>query len=116
MSRDWQTYLADIITACEKVIRFTAGMDREAFLADDRTFHAVIHCLLIVGEAAKHIPDDVRRRMPGIEWRKIAGMRDFLAHVYFAINDKVVWDVVQAGVPELLRALEAFQNEESVDP
>lgn len=116
MSREWEAYLADIATACEKVIRFTAGLDREAFFGDDRTFHAVIHCLLIVGEAAKHIPDDVRRRMPGIEWRKVAGMRDFLAHVYFAINNDIVWDAVETKVPELLRAVEAFQNENSVDP
>ena len=41
MSRDWQAYLADIRTACEKVAEFTAGMDREAFFGDDRTYHAV---------------------------------------------------------------------------
>jgi uncharacterized protein with HEPN domain len=116
MSRNWQTYLADITRACEKVTQFTAGMDREAFFGDDRTFHAVIHCLLIVGEAAKHIPDDVRQRMPDIEWRRIAGMRDFLAHVYFAINNNIVWDVIQTKVPELLRAVEAFEKENSVDP
>ncbi len=116
MSRDWQTYLADIVTACEKVLRFTAGMDRDTFFGDDRTFHAVIHCLLIVGEAAKHIPDDVRQRIPGIEWRKIAGMRDFLGHVYFAINNNIVWDVIETKVPELLRAVETLKNEDSVDP
>jgi uncharacterized protein with HEPN domain len=116
MSRDWQTYLADIATACDKIISFTAGMSREAFFGDDRTFHAVIHCLLIVGEAVKHIPDEVRQRMPDIEWRKITGMRNFLAHVYFAIDDDIIWDVVQVNVPELLRAVEAFKKEDLVDP
>ncbi len=43
MSRDWQAYLADICTACEKVTRFTTGMNREAFFGDDRTYHAVVH-------------------------------------------------------------------------
>jgi uncharacterized protein with HEPN domain len=74
------------------------------------------HCSLIVGEAAKHIPDDVRQRIPGIERRKIAGMRDFLAHVYFAINNNIVWDVIQTKVPELLCTVEAYQNEDSVNP
>jgi uncharacterized protein with HEPN domain len=89
-------------------MQFTTGMDRQAFFADDRTDHAVIHCLLIVGEAAKHMPDDVRRRMLEIEWRKIAGMRDWIAHAYFSINSDILWSVIETKVPELSRALEAF--------
>ena len=108
MSRDWRSYLADIRTGCEKVLAFTAGMDRPTFFADDRTYHAVVHCLLIVGEAAKHIPEDVRQRMPEIEWRKIAGMRDWMAHAYFSISDDILWSVVETKAPELLRAIEDF--------
>jgi uncharacterized protein with HEPN domain len=111
MSRDWQTYLADIATACEKVTRFTAGMDRQAFFDDERTYHAVIHCLLIVGEAAKRIPDDVRARMPGIEWKKIAGMRDWMAHAYFSIESDILWTVIETKVPELLQSLQTFKHE-----
>jgi len=116
MSRDWQTCLAEIATAGEKVTLFTARMDRETFFGEDRTFHAVILCRLIIGEAAKHIPDDVRRRMPAIESREVAGMRDFLAHLYFSINSDIVWDVIKTKVPELLRAVEAFKKEDTVDP
>src|SRR4051812_31103518 len=112
MSRDWHAYPADIRTACEKVAKFTAGLDREAFFGDDRTDHAVVHCLLIVGEAAKRIPDDVRQRGPAVEWKKIAGMRDGLVHASFAIHEEILWDAIETQVPELLRTLRTFKDED----
>ena len=56
MSRDVQLYLTDILGACEKVLRYTDGMTFEQFIADDRTFDAVIRNLQIIGEAVKNIP------------------------------------------------------------
>ena len=110
MSREWQSYLDDVKTAANKVLVFTAGMNRDSFFADDKTYHAVIDCLLIFGEAVKHIPDHVRREMPEIEWRKIAGMRDWLAHVYFSVNSDILWDVIQTKIPELLQSISAFSE------
>ncbi len=91
-------------------MQFTMGMDRQAFFSE-RTYHPVVHCLLIVGEAAKRIPDDMRARMPGIEWKKIAGIRDWMVHAYFSIDSDILWNVVEFKVPELLRALQNFKDE-----
>lgn len=99
MSRDLQLYLTDILVACEKVLRYTNGMTFEQFIADDRTFDAVIRNLQIIGEAVKNIPTNMRERSPEIEWRKIAGLRDILAHTYFQIENEIIWDVVQSKVP-----------------
>ncbi len=49
--------------------------------------------------------------MPEIEWKKIAGMRDLIVHAYFGIDPDVLRLAVVTKVPELLRALRAFQAE-----
>ena len=57
--------------------------------------------LEVIGEAAKHLPEDARKRAPGIDWKKIAGLRDILIHEYFGIDGEIVWDVVQHKLPTL---------------
>ncbi|WP_367278991.1 DUF86 domain-containing protein [Methanospirillum sp.] len=47
---------------------------------DKRTRDATIHNLLIIGESVKRIPSEILESYPGIEWRKIAGLRDIIAH------------------------------------
>jgi len=110
MSRDWRLYLGDILQCCGKVERYTAGMTQAQFLGDERTFDAVIRNLEVIGEAAKNIPEEARQNLPQIEWRKIAGMRDWLAHAYFGIDADIVWDVVANKISLLKSAIENFQE------
>ena len=105
MSRGLRLYLTDILISGEKVLHYTEGMNFENFVADDRTFDAVIRDLQIIGEAVKNIPDDARLLKTEIEWRKIAGLRDILAHAYFQIEEEIIWDVVRNKIPPLLGAV-----------
>ena len=61
--------------------------------------------LEILGEAAKRVPDTLRAEYPEIEWKKIAGLRDILAHAYFGIDNLIVWDVVTNKISAVLAAL-----------
>jgi uncharacterized protein with HEPN domain len=90
VSRDWRLYWRDIIASARKVVRYTTAMDLPAFKADERTYDAVVRNLEIIGEAVKQLPPDARALAPGIDWRKISGMRDILAHVYFGIDDEII--------------------------
>jgi len=110
VSRDEIMYLQDIAQSCEKILRFTEGLTQSDLIRDEKTYDAIVRNLEIVGEAAKHIPDEIRKRLPDIEWRKAAGLRDMLAHAYFGIDDDILWDVVQNKVPQLAKAIRAFLN------
>lgn len=108
-ARDWRLYADDIIESCAKIGRFIAGMSYKAFVADERTRDAVIRNIEIIGEAAKNLPDDVIAKAPEVDWRKVRGMRDVLAHAYFGLDTKVVWstattqlDALESAVRKLL--------------
>jgi uncharacterized protein with HEPN domain len=53
----------------------------------------------------------VRARYPAVEWRKVAGMRDFLAHGYFALDDRIMWDAATTHVPLLLEQVQRMLEE-----
>lgn len=113
MLRDWKFYVDDIAVSCRKIGDFTTGLTLAQFTKDEKTYDAVVRNLEIIGEAAKHIPEDVRQQLAGIDWRNVAGMRNILAHAYFGIDDDLLWDVVQNKVPELAKAVEVFLKNSS---
>jgi len=111
MSREHRLFLEDMRKACEKVIRFTQKFTREQFVADEKTFDAVMRDLEIIGEAAKHIPPEVRAQHPDVDWRKIAGLRDVVIHEYFGIDIELIWDIITREIPELLPRLNRMLSE-----
>jgi uncharacterized protein with HEPN domain len=110
--RDPEQRIDDIIACCEKIVRFTSEMTQDHLVGHELVMDAVLRNIEVIGEAAKNLPDQVRSSMPDIEWKKIAGMRDWISHVYYRVDDDIVWDVVQTKVPELLRTLRAFKDEQ----
>jgi uncharacterized protein with HEPN domain len=101
MSRNLILYLDDILSSIEKIERYTANMNLDSFIADERTVDAVSLNLQIIGEAVKKMPSELRDRYPQIEWRKIAGLRDAIAHAYFSIDDEIIWDIVETKLTDL---------------
>ena len=106
MSREHRLFLEDMHKACEKVARYTEGLTREQFVADGKTFDAVMRNLEITGEAARQVPAGIKERHPDVEWRSIAGFRDVAIHAYPTIDEEIVWDIVRHKVPELLLQVE----------
>ena len=80
----WKDRVYDILTAIEKIQRYTAGSSFEAFANDEKTVDAVVRNLTVIGEAAQHIPTDIQARIAAIPWMDMRGMRHRIVHDYLA--------------------------------
>ena len=101
MKREAGDYIEDIISTMGKVIDFVKNISYEEFTRDDKTVFAVVRALEIIGEAAKKIPDDIRKNYPEIPWKDITGMRDKVIHEYFGVKLSIVWRTIKEEIPPL---------------
>ncbi len=101
-----EAVLLDIVKAAKLAMLFVQGLDESAFIYDLKTQSAVLHQLMVIGEAVKRLSEDFRTVHPQIQWRLAAGMRDHLIHAYDAVDLEEVWKVVQRDLPELLNYIE----------
>ena len=103
--RDWRLRLSDIRDSAEKILRYVQGMDFDTFSQDQRTIDAVIRNFEIIGEAARHVPDEFKSAHSHISWRETTRMRNRLIHGYFGVNVAIVWDTIVNDLPPLLSSI-----------
>ena len=107
MSRD-DAALADVLIAARRILQFTRGLDHDAFLRDVEKQSAVLHQLLVLGEAARRLSPTARERHGSIPWRKVVAMRNVLIHAYDQVDLEIVWATIEQELPSLVASLEAF--------
>lgn len=101
MPREWAFWIRDILTAIERIQRYTVGMSFDAFCADEKTIDAVLRNLQIMEEAARHIPIDVEIQWPHIAWKEMRGIRNVVTHEYFSVDLDIVWQTIVHDLPLL---------------
>jgi uncharacterized protein with HEPN domain len=98
-----------------KVNRYCEGMSQEQFFTNDLVVDAVLRNLELLGETAKQIPDDVRQLYPIVPWRRIAGLRDVLAHAYSGLEEGTIWQAMSQSIPALTAQLDVVVAMEGMD-
>jgi uncharacterized protein with HEPN domain len=98
-----------MIVFAEKVLAYTAGLDQNAFVANALVYDATLRNLELIGEAAAHVPDEVRQAHPQVPWRTIIATRNRLIHAYLGIDNDTLWSIVVTDVTALLPMLRAVR-------
>jgi uncharacterized protein with HEPN domain len=108
--RDYRDFLADI-GAIRSIIVFVEGMSLEAYLADEKSRYAVMRGYEIMGEAVRHLPDELKAANAHIRWTTMAALRNRIVHGYSGIDDTILFATIDTELKPLLPHLEALARE-----
>ena len=101
----WVMHAENMLGAATAIERYTAGLDFDRFRADHLTRSASLGNLTRLGEAARHIPDELRARYPAVPWEELIDTGEDVIVRYDDIDVAAVWRVVREQIPMLVPIL-----------
>ena len=101
-------WLTDIRGEVAGIRRLIKGENAESFASNWGMKRAVQHALLIIAEAAKHIPQGFKDTQSAVPWQKIHGLGNLLRHEYRRIEPDILWSIVEDHLENLDRAAAAL--------
>lgn len=111
MIKNPKIFLEHILESIALIEEYSKGFSEKEFLSSVKLQDLIARRLEIIGEAVKNLPSELKQKYPQIEWKKIAGMRDYLIHSYFGIDLKLTWKVVEKDIPRLKKEIEKIYKE-----
>ena len=108
--KDTRIYLEHILESISRIEAYTER-DRDKFMQETLVQDGVLRNLQILAESSQRIPDDLKNRHPGVDWRGISGIRNILVHDYLGIDLERVWGVVVNRLHSLKTEIHATLRE-----
>jgi uncharacterized protein with HEPN domain len=108
METDQTGRLRDILEAARLIGSYVRGTTEAEFHANKEKQDAVIRRIEIIGEAAAHLTEATRQTVPELDFRKMRGMRNIVAHDYANVDLHIVWEVATVHVRDICSVLEKF--------
>jgi len=107
-ARSIRIRLIDIRGEIAGIRNLTKDANAESFAASWAMTRAVQHALLIIAEAAKHIPPDLKASRPEVPWHKIHGLGNLLRHEYRRVDPTILWSVITDYLDDVDKAAAAM--------
>ncbi len=111
MTRDLKLYLDDMLNDTKEIEEFMKNLSFEDFCKDTKPIRAVTMDFIIIGEAAKHVPMEVRKTCPEIPWSKVVGLRNILTHDYPETDAEIIWKTAKKRLPILKPVVQELLKE-----
>jgi uncharacterized protein with HEPN domain len=92
--RDWKELVQDILDAIAEIRAFTHGVDFQVFQNDVKTLKVVELDIIVIGEAANQILDEVEGGNPQVPWQLMRAMRNRPVRVYFSVSAQLLWEPI----------------------
>jgi uncharacterized protein with HEPN domain len=109
MRLEARKYLFDIQRAAALLTEFTAGKTFDNYAQDPMMRAAVEREFEVIGEALARLARfDAELAAQISEHERIIAFRNILIHGYAEVDDRLVWDVVEAKLPVLRREIDAL--------
>ena len=94
--------LEAILEAIGRIEEYSADYDNaDDFNEDYRNFDACMMNFVVIGEMVEKLSADFKTTYSSIDWKKIKGFRNIVAHDYFGIDAEEVWQIIKERLPVL---------------
>ncbi len=107
IKRSYKLYLKDILDSINKILEYSDSLSYEELFGNEMVLDAIIRNLEIIGEASKNVPDEIKALHNEIPWKEMAGMRDKVIHIYFGIDNDIIWETIKVSFINLPRLIES---------
>jgi uncharacterized protein with HEPN domain len=99
MDRRDEILLEKIIYDTERISNSLSKIDCSYFLHDENTQDIVCMNLVKIGEKIKLLSNETKKANPDIDWKRISGLRDIVAHRYETLKWDWIWETANNYIP-----------------
>jgi len=82
------------------------GLDADVLAGAGQPLRAALYDLAIIGETLNKVSGEIKSAAPGLPWRPLVDLRNFIVHAYWQVDLEIVADVIESRLDPLIAELD----------